>query len=337
MLLAYIEDSNGQIMHEGITEAGSMGTFHAAGSSYTTHGEPMLPVYVFYSMFGFQRTGDLIWSAADQRARGFLFGATAGRTTLNGEGLQHQDGQSLLLATSNPAVVTYDPSFAYELSVYLQDGLERMLPADGDDVMYYLTMYNEPVTQPPMPDHVTRADVSRGLYRFAESSGEQPHTVRVLASGSAMAMARTAVDLLAADWGVGAELWSAPGWVGLHRDGVATDEHNLLSPDQEPRRSIVAEQLGESEAPVVGVTDYQQAVPELISRWVPATYITLGTDGFGLSSTRAALRRHFRIDAEHIAVAALSGLARDGAVKADTVGEAIARYGIDTEPIDPAR
>lgn len=336
MLLAYIEASDGQLMHEGITEAGSMGTFHAAGSSYATHGEPMLPVYVFYSMFGFQRTADLIWSAADQRARGFLFGATAGRTTLNGEGLQHEDGHSLLLATSNPAVVTYDASFAYELSVYLQDGVDRMI-GRGDDVMYYLTMYNEPVTQPPMPDDVTRDDVARGLYRFAAAPGDHPHTVRVLASGSAMTLARRAVDLLADDWGVGAELWSAPGWVGLHRDGIATDEHNLLHPGDEPRSAIVTQQLGGSDAPVVGVTDYQQAVPELISRWVPATYLTLGTDGFGLSDTRAALRRHFRIDAEHIAVAALAGLAHDGAIKSDTVAEAIDRYGINIHAADPAR
>lgn len=337
MLLAYIEARDGQILHEGITEAGSMGSFHAAGSSYATFGQPMLPVYVFYSMFGFQRTGDFMWSAADQRARGFLLGATAGRTTLNGEGLQHEDGHSLLLAASNPAVVAYDPSFAYEISVYLQDGVTRMLPADGDDVMYYLTLYNEPVIQPAMPDHVTHAEVAQGLYRFAEAPAELAHGVRVLASGSAMTPAQRAVELLAADWGVGAELWSAPGWVGLHRDGVATDEANLLHPAEEPQRPIVTRELESSEAPVVGVTDFQQAVPELISRWVPATYVTLGTDGFGLSDTRAALRRHFRIDAEHIAVAALSGLARDGVVKADTVGEAIARYGIDTHPVEPAR
>jgi len=332
MLLAYIESQDGQILHEGITESGSMASFHAAGTSYATWGEPLLPVYVFYSMFGFQRVGDLIWSAADQRTRGFLFGATAGRTTLTGEGLQHADGHSLLLAATNPAVETYDASFAYELAVYLEDGMRRMLPHDGhdgEDVMYYLTMYNEPVVQPPMPDHVSEDDVRAGLYRFADAPEGLAHRVRLLTSGSVMPETRRAAELLAADWGVGAEVWSAPGWVGLHREGLQAEEHNLLNPSDDPRVPLVTRLLGDEPVATVGVTDYQQTVPRLIGRWVPGTFLTLGTDGFGLSDTRTAARRWFRVDAEHTVIAALTALARDGAIKHQTVSEAIDRYGID--------
>jgi pyruvate dehydrogenase E1 component len=314
MLPAYLEATNGQILDEDITEDGAMGSFHAAGTSYATHGEPMLPIYVFYSMFGFQRTGDQIWSATDQLARGFLFGATAGRTTLVGEGAQHNDGHSLLLAATNPAVKTYDASFAYELAVYLRDGVERMLPthdSPGENIIYYLTMYNEPIPQPPMPEHVTEDDVRRGLYRYAEAPDGHPHRVRILASGAAMTEALRAVNLLADHWDIGAELWSVPGWVGLHRDGLAADEHNLLHPDATPRKPVVAQQLGDTSTPIVAVTDYQRAVPQLISPWLAATSSTLGTDGFGLSDTRPALRRHFHVDAEHITLAALTALARD--------------------------
>ncbi len=329
MLLAYLEASDGQILHEGITEDGAMGSFHAAGSSYATLGVAMLPIYVFYSMFGFQRTGDQLWSAADQRARGFLFGATAGRTTLVGEGTQHNDGQSLLLAASNPAVETYDASFAYELAVYLRDGVERMLPTDaspGEDIMYYLTMYNEPVPQPAMPDHVTEDDVRRGLYRFAEAPDDRTFRVRILASGAAMTDAQRAVELLSTDWDVGAELWSVPGWVGLHRDGLAADEHTLLNPGADPRKPVVRRELGDSREPIVAVTDYQRAVPLLVAPWIPATYVTLGTDGFGLSDLRPALRRYFRVDAEHIALAALQGLVADGHISPDVAAEAVDRY-----------
>ena len=339
MLLAYREAKDGQILHEGITEAGAMGSFTAAGSSYATLGEHILPVYIFYSMFGFQRTADSIWSAADQRVRGFLMGATAGRTTLNGEGLQHEDGHSILMAATNPAVVTYDPSFAYEVAIIVRDGIERMLGTEGDwstderDVMYYLTVYNEPVVQPAMPEGLDESLVVKGLYRYAEFRDARSHRAQVLASGSAMPLALTAQQLLGADWDVAADVWSAPGWVGLHRDGVATDTWNLLHPGEDRRVPWVTQALSDSEGPFVAVTDYQRAVPQLIAPWVPGAYATLGTDGFGRSDTRPALRRFFRIDAEHIVVAVLSELAAAGEVKPETVAEAIERYGISREVV----
>jgi pyruvate dehydrogenase E1 component len=342
MLLSYKEAKDGQILHEGITEAGSMGSFAAAGTSYATFGEHTLPVYVFYSMFGFQRTGDSIWSAGDQRARGFLMGATAGRTTLNGEGLQHEDGHSILLAATNPAVVAYDPSFAYEIAVIVEDAVARML-SDGDwhgdaagheggrDVMYYLTVYNEPVPQPPLPEGVDERDVLRGLYRYAGFEGGRAHRATLLASGSAMPGALAAQRMLGEDWDVAAEVWSAPGWVGLHREALSVDQWNLLHPDEEPITPFVTQALGQASGPFVAVTDYQRAVPGLIGRWVPGRYRTLGTDGFGKSDTRPALRRHFRIDAEHVVVAVLSELAEAGEVKRSVVAEAIERFGLDRD------
>jgi len=334
MLLAYREARDGQILHEGITEAGSMGSFHAAGTSYATFAEPMLPVYVFYSMFGFQRTGDSIWSAADQRARGFLMAATAGRTTLNGEGLQHQDGHSLLMAATNPAVVAYDPSFAYEIAVIVEDGIRRMFgDATGrsPDVMYYLTVYNEPVVQPPMPEGLDEGAVLRGLYRYQQAEGERSHRAQILASGSIMREALEAARLLGEEWDVDADVWSAPGWVELHRDGVDCDRWNQLHPTDKPRWPIVTQLLADAEGPVVGVSDYQAAVPGLVARWVPRPYGVLGTDGFGRSDTRAALRRHFRVDAASIVVAILHELALEGDVKHATVAEAIARYDVDPD------
>ena len=331
MLLSYTEARDGQILHEGITEAGSMGSFAAAGTSYATFAEPMLPVYVFYSMFGFQRTGDSIWSAADQRARGFLMGATAGRTTLNGEGLQHEDGHSLLIAATNPAVDAYDASFAYEIAVIVEDGIRRMFGEEPEDVMYYLTVYNEPVVQPPMPEGLDEREILRGLYRYQRADPERSHRAHILASGSIMRPALEAAQLLASDWDVAADVWSAPGWVGLHRDGLDCDRWNGLHPTEKPRWPIVTEVLANVEGPVVGVSDYQQAVPGLIARWVPKPYGVLGTDGFGRSDTRAALRRHFRVDATSIAVAVLHELALGGEVKDETVAEAISRYDLDPE------
>nr|WP_240732145.1 pyruvate dehydrogenase (acetyl-transferring), homodimeric type [Egibacter rhizosphaerae] len=341
MLLAYIEGRDGQILHEGITEAGSVASFTAAGSSYATHGEYLLPVYVFYSMFGFQRTGDSLWQAGDQRARGFLAGATAGRTTLNGEGLQHEDGQSLLLAASNPAVEAYDPAFAYEISVLVEDGVNRMLGDEGwedplarpngRDVMYYLTMYNEPTVQPPMPEGLDELDIVRGVYRYAEAPDDATHRVQLLASGSAMKMAREAVDLLRDDWEVGADLWSVPGWVPLHRDGVRADRWNRLHPHEERQVPTVERVFTDPPGPKIAVTDFQKAVPNLIAPWMPGRFVVLGTDGWGRSDTRELLRRHFQIDAPHIAVAALAELAEAGEVKTDTVAEAIDRYELDPE------
>ncbi len=349
MLLSYNEAVDGQILNEGITESGSMASLAAIGSSYATHGEGLLPIYIFYSMFGFQRTGDAVWQAADQRVRGFMVGATAGRTTLNGEGLQHEDGHSLLLAATNPAVEAYDPSFAYELAAITEDGINRMLGAgasadgtapleddplgraNGRDVLYYVTVYNEPVIQPAQPDHVDELDIVSGIYRYAAAPEGKVRRAQVLASGSAMTMALEAVDLLAEEWDVGADLWSVPGWVVLHRDGLAADRHNRLRPDDEQVVPRVAKALEGVEGPFVAVTDYQQAVPRLIAPWVPGPLTTLGTDGFGRSDTRAELRRHFQIDAASVVVAVLADLARDGAIEPGVVAEAIARYGLDPE------
>ena len=326
MLLSYREATDGQILHEGITEAGSMGSFIAAGTSYSTHGEPMLPFYIFYSMFGFQRTADLIWQAADQRSRGFLLGATAGRTTLNGEGLQHEDGQSILMAATNPAVITYDPAFAYEIAVVVEDGINRMMGHDPSDIMYYLTLYNEPISQPAPPEDLDESAVVRGIYRFRQADQERSFRAQILSSGSAMLGAIRAQQILAEDWDVAADLWSVPGWVQLHRDGLAVDTYNRLHPDDEPRTAIITDVLGEVEGPIVAVTDYQKAVPLLIAPWVPGRMGVLGTDGFGRSDTRPALRRHFQIDAESIVVAVLAELATAGDIKPETVTEALRAY-----------
>lgn len=332
MLLSYKESTEGQILHEGITEAGSMASFTAAGSSYATHGEPMLPIYIFYSMFGFQRTADSIWAAADQRCRGFLIGATAGRTTLNGEGLQHQDGHSLLMALTNPAVVAYDPSFAYEVAVITEDGISRMLGEDAEDVMYYLTVYNEPVVQPAMSEGLDSESILDGIYRFSAFEEDRGHRVQLLSSGSAMPAAIEAQRMLGEDWDVAADVWSVPGWVQLHRDGVACTTTNRDHPTEEPRIPLITRKLAESRGgPFVAVTDYQKAVPGLVEPFVPGRLAILGTDGFGRSDTREALRRLFRIDAESIVVAALHELAQAGELEAEMAAKAIETYDIDPE------
>ncbi|HVL85161.1 MAG TPA: pyruvate dehydrogenase (acetyl-transferring), homodimeric type [Pseudonocardia sp.] len=335
LMLAYKESEQGQLLHEGINEAGSVASFTAAGSSYATHGEPMIPVYVFYSMFGFQRTGDSIWAAADQMARGFLIGATAGRTTLTGEGLQHNDGHSLLLAATNPAVLAYDPAFAYEVAHIVRDGLRRMYGESGDDgvlggedVMYYLTVYNDPYPQPAEPADLDVDGLLRGAYRYAPAAREDGPRVRLLASGVAVPWALRARDLLAEQWGVGAEVWSVTSWGELRRDGVQADHHNLVHPDEEPLVPYLTRALA-GDTPVVAVSDWMRALPDLVRQYVPAPFISLGTDGFGLSDTRPAVRRHFAVDAESITVAALAALAGQGAVDRDTVAEAAAKYRID--------
>jgi pyruvate dehydrogenase E1 component len=272
--------------------------------------------------------------------RGFLLGATAGRTTLNGEGLQHQDGHSLLLAASNPACVAYDPAFGFELSHIVKDALDRMYGERDEAVFYYLTVYNEPFQQPAEPEGIDVAGLLRGLYLFrpaaaaSEEGGAERPSVAILASGSAMLAAQRAQQLLNEDWGVAAELWSATSWNELHRDGIACEKHNLLHPDEAPKIPYVTSVLP-ADVPVVAVSDFQRAVPDLISRWVPGDYTSLGTDGYGHSDTRAALRRWFRIDAPSIAVAALERLARRGAVPAEMVKEAIERYGFSTTRSDP--
>jgi pyruvate dehydrogenase E1 component len=261
--------------------------------------------------------------------RGFLIGATAGRTTLNGEGLQHEDGQSHLIAATNPAVVAYDPAFAFEIGHIVRDGLRRMYGEDSENVYYYLTMYNEPINQPPAPEGLDVDGLLRGLYRYRPASTSHDLRAQVLASGSIMPAALRAQELLADDWGVSADVWSVTSWVELHRDGLRTDDANLLDPASEPQQAFVTRSLTEVPGPVVAVSDYQRAVQELIRPWVPGDYATLGTDGFGLSDTRGALRRHFRVDAEAITVRTLSELARRGEVKREQVKEAFDRYQLD--------
>jgi pyruvate dehydrogenase E1 component len=342
LLLSYKESIVGQILHEGISEAGSMGSATAAGTAYAVHGEPMIPVYIFYSMFGFQRTGDAIWAMTDAMGRGFLLGATAGRTTLNGEGLQHQDGHSLLLAATNPAVVSYDPAWAYEVAVVVRDGLRRMygpgafdqLEPSDHDVVYYLTLYNEPMAQPPRPSHVTDEDIIRGLYRYAAGPvievGRRVPVVQLLASGVALPWALRAQQLLAEDWQVTADVWSVPSWNELRRDALACDHQALLHPEETPRVPWVTRQLDPDVAPgpVVAVSDWMRAVPDQIAQWVPdpTRWTSLGTDGFGRSDTRAALRRHFHVDAESIVTEVLRQLAQRGEVKAEAPQAALERY-----------
>ncbi|WP_410538846.1 pyruvate dehydrogenase (acetyl-transferring), homodimeric type [Streptomyces sp. KL2] len=329
-LMYYKEAADGQILNEGITEAGAMADFIAAATSYATHGEPMIPFYIFYSMFGWQRTGDQFWQLADQLGRGFVVGATAGRTTLTGEGLQHADGHSHLLASTNPASLNYDPAFAYEIAVIVRDGLRRMYGPEPEDVFYYLTVYNEPKVQPPMPEGVEEG-ILKGLYRFREgvpaaspSGGEAPR-IQLLASGTAIHWALDAQRLLADDWGVTADVWSATSWSELRRDALSCDAAQLNGEDRVP---YVTRALCGAPGPVLAVSDWMRAVPDQIAPWVEQDWSSLGTDGFGLSDTREAARRHFGVDAESIAVAALDRLARRGEVKRETVRAAAERYGL---------
>ncbi|QIX28762.1 pyruvate dehydrogenase (acetyl-transferring), homodimeric type [Nocardioides sp. JQ2195] len=328
LLLAYKESESGQMLHEGISEAGAMASATAAGSSYTTHGEHMIPFYIFYSMFGFQRTGDSIWAMADQMARGFLIGATAGRTTLTGEGLQHADGHSPLLATTNPAVVHYDPALAYEVSHIMQSGLERMYGEQAEDVIFYITVYNEPVAQPAEPEGVDVEGILKGLHKTATSAKEGPK-VQLLASGVGYPWIEKAAQLLADEWGVSADTWSVTSWNELARDAVASEEWNLLHPGETPRTAYVSDKLGSHEGPVVAVSDYMAAVPLQIARWVPNEYRVLGTDGFGFADTRPAARRFFHVDAESVVVQALQALADSGEIDPALVKQAFDKYRID--------
>jgi len=328
LLLAYKESKTGQILHEGITEAGSAASFIAAGTAYSTHGEHMIPIYIFYSMFGFQRIGDSLWAAGDQLTRGFLLGATAGRTTLNGEGLQHEDGHSLLLAATNPAVVAYDPAFSFELAHIVRDGLARMYGERDEDVFYYLTVYNEPYQQPAEPDGVDVDGILRGLYRYAPAPGEDGPGAQILASGVAVQWALKAQRLLAADWGVQADVWSVTSWNELRRDALGCDEWNFDHPEGDQRTPYVTTALGEQPGPVVAVSDWMRAVPDQIAQWVPGDFASLGTDGFGLSDTRPALRRHFRVDAESLVLRVLTSLVQRGDYDRAALAAAIDKYGV---------
>ena len=328
LMLSYKESTTGVILHEGINEAGSVASFTAVGSSYSTHDEPMIPIYIFYSMFGFQRTGDAFWAAADQLVRGFVVGATAGRTTLNGEGLQHEDGHSHLLASTNPAIVSYDPAFGFELGHIVKDGLRRMYGENSENVYYYLTVYNEPYMQPAEPENLDVEGLLKGIYLYSPAETRSKKKAQLLASGVGVNWAFKAQKLLAEDWGVAASVWSVTSWNELRRDGLETDSHNLLHPS-DIKQAYVTKKLASAEGPVVAVSDFMRAVQDQIAPWVPGQFSSLGTDGFGLSDTRGALRRHFKVDAESIVVATLQQLAKLGEVKAKTVQEAIDKYQIN--------
>jgi pyruvate dehydrogenase E1 component len=337
LLLSYREASNGRILEEGITEAGSMATLTAAGTSYATWNQPMIPFFIFYSMFGFQRVGDLIWSFGDQRGRGFLLGATAGRTTLSGEGLQHCDGQSQLYAMAYPNCAAYDPAFAYEMAVIVRDGIERMYGPEPEDCFYYITLYNENYPMPAMPEGVEDGIV-RGLYRYQRSAvagenGTKP--AQILASGTAMLAALDAQRILGDEYGVAADVWSATSYKMLREDALSTERWNRLHPTEPARTPYVTEALSDSEGPIVAASDYMKAVPDQVARFVPRSFASLGTDGYGFSDTRVALRRHFEVDAPSIVIAVLHNLAQTEAVKAEMVQEAIGRFDINPEREDP--
>ncbi|NMD54942.1 MULTISPECIES: pyruvate dehydrogenase (acetyl-transferring), homodimeric type [Tsukamurella] len=329
LMLAYKENPQGVILHEGINEAGSTASFTAVGTSYATHDVPMIPLYIFYSMFGFQRTGDGLWAAADQMARGFVLGATAGRTTLTGEGLQHADGHSHVLASTNPAVVAYDPAFAYELAHIVIDGLRRMYGENPENIYYYITVYNEPIHQPAEPENLDVDGLLKGLYLFKPSDGAHEKKANILASGVTMPDALKAQELLAEEWGVSASVFSVTSWVELSRDGIESEKAALRNPGAEFRTPHVTKILGDTEGPTIAASDFMRGTQDLIRQWVPGTYVTLGTDGFGFSDTRPAARRYFNVDAESIVVGVLLGLARDGALDFSVAADAAQRYRID--------
>jgi pyruvate dehydrogenase E1 component len=338
LLLSYRESSDGQILQEGITEAGAFCSWTAAATSYAHRGVPMVPFFTFYSMFGFQRIGDLIWAAADARARGFLLGATAGRTTLLGEGLQHQDGHSHLLASTIPTCRSYDPAFAYETAVIIRDGLGRMYPAgheaDGEDVFYYLTLYNENYPMPAMPDGA-EPGILEGLYCVSAAPPSDGPQATVLFSGTLWSAAVDARDELATRYGVAVDLWSATSYQQLRTDAIDVERWNRLHPDTTPRVPIVTKRLSGRRGPVVAVSDYLRAVPDQVARWVPRRFTSLGTDGYGRSDTREVLRQFFEVDAASVVIAVLSGLVADGVLTSAAVSDAINRHGIDPDRIAP--
>ncbi len=335
LLLAWKSSTSGQLLHEGISEAGGMGSFTAAGTSYATHREPMIPVFIFYSMFGFQRIGDFIWAASDQMARGFLIGATAGRTTLTGEGLQHADGHSPLLASTNPAVVHYDPAFGFEIALIVKEGLRRMYGHDdpehpnGENVMYYLTVYNEPVQQPGPPADLDVEGVLRGLHLFRPAEDHGYAKVRLLASGVAVPQALEAQQILRDEWSVDADVWSVTSWNELNREAIECGKWNLGHPAEEHKVPYVTRKLAETTGPVVAVSDYMRAVQEQIRPYVEGRFTSLGADGFGFADTRAAARRYFQIDAQSMVVAALESLEAEGGYRKGAAAEAFAKYRLD--------
>jgi pyruvate dehydrogenase E1 component len=343
-LMFYKEDKNGQILQEGINEPGAMSSWIAAATSYSTHGVSMIPFYIYYSMFGFQRVGDLAWAAGDQRARGFLLGGTSGRTTLNGEGLQHEDGHSHILSSTIPNCISYDPTFSYEVAVIIQDGLRRMIK-EQQDVFFYITLLNENYTHPAMPKGAEDG-ILKGMYRLREGRGAKDEgrgkksapQVQLLGSGAILREVIAAQDLLEKDFGVSANVWSATSFNELRRDGMAAQRWNLLHPTEEARKSWVETCLEGSEGPVIASTDYMRSYADQVREYVQAAgrrFVVLGTDGFGRSDYRVKLRKFFEVDRHYVAVAALKALADEGTIKPQVVAQAIAKYGLDTERAAP--
>jgi len=334
-VMYYREDRKGQILQEGINEAGALCSWIAAGTAYANHGIQMIPFFIFYSMFGFQRVGDLIWASGDSRTRGFLLGGTSGRTTLSGEGLQHQDGHSHVLSSTVPNCISYDPTYAYELAVIIHDGLRRMY-AQQEDVFYYITVLNENYYHPPLPKDAIPG-ILRGLYPLSEGPADARTRVQLLGSGAILREVIAAAELLHADWGVAGDVWSATSWTELRREGLETERWNRLHPDQPARQSYVASQLGARRGPVVAASDYMKTCADQIRAFVPGRYVALGTDGFGRSDLRATLRQHFEVDRHFVAIAALSALAEDGELPPAIVRQAIEKYGVDPERTSPAK
>ncbi len=332
-LLYYRESKDGQVLEEGITEAGSMASFTAAGTAHATHGEPMVPFYIFYSMFGFQRTGDQAWAFGDSMGRGFMLGATAGRTTLNGEGLQHEDGHSQILASTIPNVAAYDIAYGYELAAIIEDGLRRMYD-EGESIFYYITLQNESYRMPAMPEGV-KEGVLRGLYRYRAGEQKLEHHVQLFGSGCLIREALRAQEILAKDFGVSSDVWCVTSYQQLRKDALACERLNRLQPESEPKESYLAQTLRGVKGPFIAVTDYMKALPEQIARFIEGRFVPLGTDGFGMSDTREVLRRHFEVDAECIVIAALDALRLDQKIPASQVASAIASLGVDPSKISP--
>jgi pyruvate dehydrogenase E1 component len=330
-LLYYREAKDGQVLEEGITEAGSMASFTAAATSYAVHGQPMIPFYIFYSMFGFQRTGDQLWAAGDAMARGFVLGATAGRTTLNGEGLQHEDGHSLLHAMTVPSVRSYDVTFAFELAAIIEDGMRRMYD-EGENTYYYITLQNENYPMPPMPEGA-KEGVLRGLYRFRSAEKRLKHHVQLWGSGSIMLQVMRAQEILAERFDVSSDIWGVTSYRELRVDALACERENRLHPEATPRVPYITQALQGVEGPFITASDYMKAMGDLVARWIPGRLVPLGTDGYGMSDTREALRRHFEVDAECIVIGALDGLRLDGKLSAQEVARAIAELGVDPDKV----
>jgi pyruvate dehydrogenase E1 component len=340
MLLGYNEKKNGQILEEGITEAGSMASFTAAGTAYSNYKVPMVPFYLYYSMFGFQRIGDMAWAFADSRGKGFLMGGTAGRTTMLGEGLQHQDGHSPVLSGTIPTCITYDPAYVYELAVVVQDGLRRMYEL-GEDCYYYITMYNEDYVNPAMPEgEGVREGILRGIYKFKAAPDESklgPAKVQLFGSGPILNEVLKAQTMLAEKYNIPADVWSVTSYNELRRDCLDVERWNRLHPAAKEKKPFVVETLGDAAGPIIAASDYMKSLPDTLSPWLGARLVSLGTDGFGRSDNREHLRRHFEVDAAAIVAAALSKLAREGVVKPKVAEKALAELGVNTEWSGAAR